>query len=243
MRTAPGFELVVLLVRQHSAQSRQTTTRNRAGAKAGGKKLGQGLHVASREPGGKGRGRANLGKQFQPGLANQKWPRSLLTLAEAQPASVANFPSCDNEIMLRGSRSYERYSHERYFSEILARSQLARNGSPCASGNARFGQRRPRNKKRRGTRGAARSGFGAGSGTSTRKSFGFMRAATESQDVSPRNSDAPENASSPRVDDRRPHQHPADPARLKITTVVLARPIPFQLNSKVPMPLIFHGRC
>ena len=41
-------------------------------------------------------------------------------------------------------------------------------------------------------------------GHSTRKSFAFMQATKESQDESPRNSDATENASRPHVDDRRP---------------------------------------
>ncbi|MGH7888472.1 MAG: pyridoxamine 5'-phosphate oxidase family protein [Candidatus Binatia bacterium] len=45
-----------------------------------------------------------------------------------------------------------------------------------------------------------------------------MEATKESQDASPRNPDVTENASRPRVDDRRPHQDPADPARLKKTT-------------------------
>jgi hypothetical protein len=57
-------------------------------------------------------------------------------------------------------------------------------------------------------------------GPSTRKSFAFMEAAKESQDASPRNSDATENASRPYVGDRRPHQHLADPARLKKPTLL-----------------------
>jgi hypothetical protein len=50
---------------------------------------------------------------------------------------------------------------------------------------------------------------------STRESFAFMEAAKDSQDASPRNPDATENASRPSVDDRRPHKDPADPAQLK----------------------------
>ncbi len=58
----------------------------------------------------------------------------------------------------------------------------------------------------------------AAEGPSTLKRFAFMEAAKESQDASPRNSDATENASRPHVGDRRPHQDPADPARLKKPT-------------------------
>jgi hypothetical protein len=47
-----------------------------------------------------------------------------------------------------------------------------------------------------------------------------MEAAKESQDASPRNSDATESASRPHVDDRRPHKDPAEPARLKKATLL-----------------------
>ncbi len=61
-------------------------------------------------------------------------------------------------------------------------------------------------------------------GPSTRKSFAFMEAAREGKDASPRNSDATENASRPHVDERRPHQDPADarhPLRHSIRSVSL----------------------
>ncbi|MGC2223194.1 MAG: hypothetical protein WA624_12910 [Methylocella sp.] len=45
-----------------------------------------------------------------------------------------------------------------------------------------------------------------------------MEAAKESQDAPPRNSDATEKASRPHVADRRPHEDPANPARLKKPT-------------------------
>jgi hypothetical protein len=55
---------------------------------------------------------------------------------------------------------------------------------------------------------------------STRKSFAFMEAAKEGRDASPRNPDATEKAPRPHVGDRRPHQDPADPARLKKPTLL-----------------------
>jgi truncated hemoglobin YjbI len=63
-------------------------------------------------------------------------------------------------------------------------------------------------------------GLASAQAPSTRKSFAFMEAAKESQDASPRNSDATENASRPHVDDRRPQKDPADPARLKKPTLL-----------------------
>jgi hypothetical protein len=60
----------------------------------------------------------------------------------------------------------------------------------------------------------------AAEGPATRKSFAFMEAAKEGQDASPRNSDATEKASRPHVGDRRPHQDPANPVRLKKPTLL-----------------------
>ncbi len=54
----------------------------------------------------------------------------------------------------------------------------------------------------------------------SRKSFAFMEAARDSQNASPRNPNATENASRPNVDERRPHLDRAGPARLKKPTLL-----------------------
>src|SRR3982074_1484511 len=64
--------------------------------------------------------------------------------------------------MAMSARNFARL-YERDISQN--RSQLACNRIPCAPGNACLGQRRTRDKRGRGTRIAARSGFGASAGT------------------------------------------------------------------------------